>query len=192
MTRLTIVAAVLMFASCAPLPPPANTAAESPRLLSLSPASLGKSLSLSQIVTGDHDGHVYRMRFEVDITPSRLAIVGLSPLGVTLFTIIQEKGDLTVKTAAKELTTVDPRHMLFDIYATYWPRKALQTALSPIRMRLEQTGDGRIRRIRGLDGNLIAEIQYPPKQGKSGKITILHYDFPYRLTIETLEARDAR
>jgi phospho-N-acetylmuramoyl-pentapeptide-transferase len=143
-------------------------------------------------VTGDHAGQEYKMRFELDITSSRLAIVGLSPLGLTLFTIVQEKGGISVEIPAKGQTVFDPRHMLFDLYLTYWPSKALQPALSRIRMRLDQTAEGTVRRIRGLDGNLIAEIKYLAKHMKTGEIIIQHFDFPYRLRIKTLETRSAR
>ena len=59
-------------------------------------------------------------------------------------------------------------------------------------MRLDQTAEGTVRRIRGLDGNLIAEIKYLAKHMKTGEIIIQHFDFPYRLRIKTLETRSAR
>lgn len=194
MIRVAILAMVVMGTNvmgCA-TPPPDSPAKPPSRFLSLSPASLGRSLSLSQIVLGDHDGREYRMRFELDITPARLAIVGLSPLGVTLFTIVRENGALSVKTPTKGLNIFDPRYMLFDLYLTYWPMKALQPALSRIRMRLEETSDRRIRRLRELDDTLIAEIKYPSRNSKTERIIIQHFDIPYRLRIETLEARDIK
>jgi hypothetical protein len=183
---------VMMMMGCASSPPAENTRREPSRFLSLSPADLGHSLSQSQVVTGYHDGQEYKMRFELEITPSRLVVVGLSPIGVTLFTIVQEDGDLSVESSLERQLVFDPRHMLFDIYLTYWPVKALQTALSKLGLQLEETDDGRIRRIRGLDGTDIAEIKYSSKPVTTGNITIQHYDFPYRLSIKTLEARGAR
>ena len=192
MTRLMVLAMVFMVAGCTSSPPLGNSSQEPSRFLSLSPASLGYSLSLSQIVTGHYAGKEYKMRFELDITPSRLAVVGLSPFGMTLFTIVQEMGDLSVETPVKGQLVFDPRHILFDLYLTYWPVKALQSALSKIEMRLDEVSDGMVRRIRGLDGTVIAEIKYPSKSVTMGIITIQHYDTPYRLSIETLEARGAR
>ena len=188
MIRLLFLALLVMVTGCAGTLQPKSTGPEFP---SVSSASLGYSLSLSQLVTGEHDGREYKMRYELDITPSRLAIVALSPLGVTLFTIVQEKGELSVERLAKGQVGFDPRYTLFDLYLTYWPRKILQPALARIRMRLDEATDGTVRRVRGLDGNLIAEIKYPPKHQKTGKIIIQHFDFPYRLQIETLDARGA-
>ncbi len=197
MTRIWILALVLMATGCAGAPRPDVVAPdviakEPPRFLSLPPESLGHSLSLSQLVTGEYGGEIYKMRYELDITPDRLAIVGLSPLGVTLFTIVHEKGELAVETLGRGEVKFDPRYTLFDVYLTYWPTAALRAALSPMRMRLDEAADGSFRRVRGLDGEMIAEITYPSKHLKTGEIVIQHFNFPYQLRVETLEARDAR
>ena len=192
MTRTWILALVLMTTGCSEVPPPDLVAKDPPRFLSLPPGSLGHSLSLSQLVTGEYGGKIYKMRYELDITPERLAIVGLSPLGVTLFTIVHEKGELAVERLARGEVKFDPRYTLFDVYLTYWPTAALQAALSRMRMRLDEAADGSFRRVRGPDGEMIAEITYPSKHLKTGEIIIQHFNFPYQLRIETLEARDAR
>ena len=192
MTRILMLAVVLLATGCVGAPPPDITAKEVPPLLSLPPASLGHNLSLSQLATGEYGGAIYKMRFELDVTPERLAIVGLSPLGVTLFTIVDEKGELAVETLVGRQIKFDPRYTLFDVYLTYWPAEALRVALSRIRMRLDEAADGSFRRVRGPTGEMVAEITYPSKQLKTGEINIRHFNFPYRLRIETLEARDAR
>ena len=192
MPRIWAFALVVMATACAGTPPREADVKETPRFLYLPPESLGRSLSLSQLVTGEYGDQIYTMRYEVDITPARLAIVGLSPLGVTLFTVVQEQGKTAIETQVKEHEALDPRYTLFDLYLTYWPREALQAALSPLRMRLDENTDGSVRRVRGPDGEVIAEIAYPPKGLKKGEIVIQHFDFPYRLRIVTLEGRSAR
>lgn len=190
MTRIWILALVLLATSCAGTSAPEIIERQPPRFLSLPPESLGRSLSLSQLVTGEYDGQIYKMRYELDITPARLAMVGLSPLGVTVFTIVEEKGELAIETLVKGEAAFDPRYTLFDLYLTYWPSEVLQAALSKIRMRLDETTDGSVRRVRGADGELIAEVTYPPKHKKNGEIIIQHFDFPYRLRIETLKREE--
>ena len=192
MTRFWILALVLLATGCAGTERPDVTAKEPPRFLSLSPESLGRSLSLSQLATGQYGKKTYKMRYELDITPERLAIVGLSPIGVTLFTIVHEKGDLVVETLAGNEVKFDPRYTLFDVYLTYWPTKALRAALSRIGMRLDEAADGSFRRVREADGEIVAEITYPSKHLKRGEIVIQHFNFPYQLRVETLETRDAR
>lgn len=192
MFRILAFALILVTTSCAGMAPLETGKKEKPRVLSLSPASLGRSLSLSQLVTGEYGDHIYKMRYEVEITPERLALVGLSPLGITLFTLVQEQGEHLIVTQLKEQPVFDPRYTLFDLYLTYWPREALQRALSQASMRLEENTDGTIRRVRGSEGEIIAEITYPPKNLKKGEIIIKHFDIPYRLRIKTLETGGKR
>ena len=180
---------IFLATACAETPSHQPDGKEAPRFLTLSPESLGHSLSLSQLVTGEYGDKIYQMRFEVDITPARLALVGLSPLGITLFTLVQDKGKRAVVTQLQEKAPFDPRNLLFDVYLTYWPRKALQAALSPLSMKLDERADGSVRRVRRPDGALIAEITYPSKHLKKREIVIQHFDFPYRLRIRPLEAR---
>lgn len=187
MKFIWILATILIVTACAMTSRPENVGKVSPQeFLSLSPASLGRSLSLSQLVTGEHDGRIYKFRYELDITPDHLAMVGLSPLGVTLFTILQENGQLTTEKHIKKDVKFDLRYTLFDLYLTYWPRDILQAALSRIRMQLYDAPDGSFRRVRDMRGEMIAEITYPPEHPRKGEIVIQHFNIPYRLRIETL------
>jgi hypothetical protein len=190
-TRILFLALTLAVTACAGASTPKPAENGNLQFLSLSPETLGRSLSLSQVVIGEYNGKIHRMRFELDIKPARLAIVGLSPLGVTLFTIVQEKGELTIESVG-EKTTFDPRYTLFDLYLTYWPKDALRVLLAKLKMRIDDTPDKTVRRIRGPDGELIVEIIYPPKHLENGEITIQHFDIPYRLRIATLDARSSR
>ena len=181
----------LMAAACTATPPSQPRQTDTLRFLSLTPASLGRSLSLSQRVIGEYDNRRYEMRFEVEITPARLTIVGLSLVGVTLFTLVQDQGKDAVITQIGNRIAMDPRHMLFDLYLTYWPSEILQTALLPHSMRLEEIRATSVRRVRGSDGMVIAEIAFPDKNQKSGEIVIQHFDIPYRLRIVSFGAGGA-
>ena len=180
-------AMLLLTTACAVTPAPQPTHTQPSRFLSLSPESLGRSLALSQLVTGEYGDRVYKMRFEIDITPARLAVAGISPLGVTLFTLEQHQGKRPVVTRLIKSAPFDPRHILFDLYLTYWPPEILKTALLPLSMKFEQVHDQPIRRVRGSDGQLVAEITYPANNKNKSAVMIQHFDFPYRLQIETLK-----
>lgn len=192
MPRFWVFAMILLASACAGTPPLEADAQKNGRFLSLQPNSLGRSLSLSQLVTGEYDNQTYKMRYEVEITPKRLAIVGLSPLGLTLFSLIQDRGQTTIKTFTNKRAVFDPRYTLFDLYLTHWPAEALQAALAPLRMRIDESSDGSIRRVRAASGDLIAEIVYPAKYAKKGEIVIQHFDIPYRLRIVPLVPNDKR
>lgn len=187
MRWMWIITVLLLATACVQTAPLEPILEDTRQPLLLAPDSLGHSLSLSQLVTGEYGDQTYQLRYEVEITPSRLAIVGLSPLGITLFTLVHENDELTVETHTGDGAAFDPRYTLFDLYLTHWPLEALQSALAPLSMKIMENADGSIRRILGSDGNSIAQINYPPAT-EGGEIIILHFDFPYRLRIVTLEA----
>lgn len=162
---------------------------QGPPSLSLTPKSFGGTLSLSQLVTGDFDGRTYRMRFEIDITPDRLAVVALSPLGVTLFTLVQEQDKPALVTRGQQPAAFDPSHILFDLHLTYWPRNALRAALSQLSLNLFDSADGSVRRVQDSSGKAVAEITYGPKDATPRSIVIQHFDVPYRLHIRSREVR---
>lgn len=150
---------------------------------SLTPQSLGRNLSRSQLVTGEHNGKTYRARYEIDITDDRLVVVGLTPLGITLFTLVQTNREISVETHIDKLATIDPRYTLFDIYVTFWPLDVLRTALRQKGMTIVEDDDLHRRTIRGADDKIIATVTRAQSGTRRGEIAIEHFDLPYRLRI---------
>jgi hypothetical protein len=187
MQRFWVLMVLVLATACTPTEPLEPIAHNTPHDLLLAPDSLGRSLSLSQLVTGEYGVQTYQLRYELEITPSRLAIVGLSPLGITLFTLIHENNELTVETYADDSAPFDPRFTLFDLYLTHWPLEKLRSALAAYSMEIVERNGGSVRYIFDSQGNSIARITYPPAT-EGGETVIQHFDFPYLLRIVTLEA----
>jgi len=176
---------------CAQVPPPREE--PSPLLsLDLPPVSLGRRLALSQVVIGEFDGRTESLRFEVDVSASRLAIVGLTHLGAPLFTLIDEAGDVRVEAYLGEAFPFDPRYLLTDFQLTYWPAPALRPALQTKGLTLEEAADGRTRRIVTGAGAPIVAISYPHTSDDGGEIVLKHYDHPYLLRIRTVTEKAGR
>lgn len=155
--------------------------------LFLSPASLGKNLSLSQIVIGTHNGKTISMRVEIEVTAEHLIVVGLSPLGVKLFSLQHDGGTPIVDVlAGGEKADIDPRFVLFDIYMTYWPTEVLQDALKIRGMQLKEDDSTRTRIIYSAQGNILGKVLYSAPMNGQNEILIEHYDFPYSLRIKQL------
>lgn len=182
----------LLVSGCAGTQPEKPPVKPVPQFLSLSPESLGRSLSLSQLIIGEYGGRSYKVRVEVDVTPERLAMVGLSPLGITLFTLIHDQGRPAVISNNVGQARFDPRNVLFDLYLTYWPISVLKMALEPLSLTIEEGTETAKRRIFRQDGFLVAEVVFPPIDRKGEEIVIQHFDFPYRVRIRTLEERPRR
>ncbi len=92
-------------------------------------------------------------------------------------------------TRGRQRTGFEPRHILFDLHLTYWPRKPLQAALSSFSMRLDDSANGSVRKVQDSNGKAVAEINYGPKAATPGTIVIQHFDVPYRLRIRSSEVR---
>ena len=131
--RKWIAGAGLFLAGCAGTPAGSDSACKGPTSLDLAPASLGYSLSLSQVVTGEYGGDSHSMRFEVEITRKRVVMVGLSLSGVRLFTLKQEAAGLELDTLSGKGPAFDPCYILSDVQLTYWPEGVLRQALPPKR-----------------------------------------------------------
>jgi hypothetical protein len=180
-----LIPALLAIASCAQLaPPPERTGPllEPP----LAPATLGRDLALSEVVTGEYGNRSYSMRVELEVTPERLVVVGISHLGVPLFTLEQTAADLTVQSNAHGPLPFDPAYMLSDLQLVHWPAGVLADALAAQGLRLEdRPGDG-LRRVVDQRGQSLTEIVYPAPGVELAVTTVRHLDHPYRLQIETI------
>lgn len=182
-------AAIVMF-GCVAQPPAVEEAAGHAPRLNLPPESLGRSLSLSQIVTGTYGDQTRSMRFEIEIESNTLVVAALSHFGATLFILRQEGEKVVIEAYAEQLDGIDPGWMLFDLQVTYWPGGRLERALSSQQMRLEDEPKSGVRRVFGPRDELVMEVRYLDGFLVPGNIAIDHFDRPYRLVIDALEPGD--
>jgi hypothetical protein len=144
----------------------------------LPPASLGRELSASELVTAEHGGRSYRMRVELEVTAERLVVVGLSITGVPLFTLEQTAAGLNVESPAGDRLPFDPAYMLSDLQLVHWPADVLAQALAA--RGLELAAEPGARRVLDRAGRPLVEIAY------DDATTLRHLDHPYRLRIEAI------
>jgi hypothetical protein len=185
--RRWIVGVALVLAGCAGTPVASDGSCKRLAYLDLAPGSLGYSLSLSQIVSGEYNGESHSMRFEVEITPKQVVMVGLTHVGVRLFTLKQDAGGLKVDSLLGKRLPFEPCYILSDMQLTYWPEEVLRQALLLKGLRLK--GDGHRRQLFGADGTLLVEIIYPVGSSKAGETVVQHHNLPYQLRIRTLQRR---
>lgn len=184
--RIPTLALLLALAGCLGARGPAAPS-ETPLVgLSLPPSELERGFRLSQVVTGESRGRVYSLRVELEVTPERLVMIGLTHVGVTLFTLEQDAGGTHLDTPGIEQFPFDPRYMLLDVKLTWWPSDILNEALRPLAMRLKMDDLGRRRRILGPAGTPVVEIDFPAGDLTDGDISLRHYDLPYQLRINVL------
>lgn len=170
--------------------PPADEGGEPLLRMPVSPKSLGYSLSLSQVVTSDYDGDSQSHRIEAEVKPDRLVMVGLSHLGVLLFTLELEAGDLAVTSLSAESLPFDPRHILSDFQLAYWPTEVLARELALGGYRLGDRPEDSERYVYGPAGRRLVAIEYPSSSDPDGILVIQHFDLPYKLRIRTIDRKE--
>ena len=158
--------------------------------VTLSPGSLGHNLSLTQIVTADYDGQNYSMRFEVEVGPTRLVTVGLSHMGIPLFSLEQDGNGLHLETFGNEQMPFDPRHILSDFQLAHWPAATLAQTLAERHLRLEDDAVRSTRRLFSEKGDLLVEITYLVRTPSLAETLIQHFDHPYSLRIKTIQMKE--
>ena len=190
---LVCLTAFALVGCVAQLPAIEEGAAGYPPNLKLPPESLGRSLSLSQIVTGIEGDQMRSVRFEIEIESesNRLVVACLSHFGETLFLLRQDGTKVAIETFTDGFYGINPSWMLFDLQVTYWPSERLGLALSKQRMRLENEPKSGVRRVYGRRGELMMEVRYIEGFLVPGDIVIDHFDPPYHLLINALESESA-
>jgi hypothetical protein len=180
MTRrpLLLLLAVAGCATAAPAPQQPGPLLDPP----LPPASLGRELAQSELLTGDFGGRSMRLRVEFEVTAERLVVVGLSLAGLPLFTLEQTVAGISVAGAGVGRLPFDPAYMLADLQLVHWPAAALAPALATRGLALEEQA-GR-RRVLDQDGRPLVEIVY---DDPAGVTRLRHLDHPYSLSIEILD-----
>jgi len=186
MMRKLIMAAVMAgVAGCAQAAPePAVKDALIETLLT--PASLERSLSLSQLIVGEFEDQRQSFHVEVEVTPTRIVVVGLTPVGVPIFTLEQEAGEVSVETLGAEQFPFDPRHMLSDIQIAHWPEAALRNKFRDFGLAVREAPTENLREVLGEDGMVLVAVTYLA----DGDMVIEHFDRPYRLHIKSLKSKD--
>jgi hypothetical protein len=152
--------------------------------------SLGRDLSLSQVVTSEYNGESRSLRVEVDVSAKRLVMVGLTHMGVPLFTLELDSQGLSATTLNAEVLPFDPRHILSDFQLAHWPREVLARDLARRGYQLRGDDEGTARSVYGAKGELLATVEYPPPGDSEGDLVIQHHDLPYRLLIHTIERKE--
>jgi hypothetical protein len=169
----------------------ARPAAEPPArpLLSepLAPDSLGYSLSLSQVVASQYDGQTQSLRVEVEVSPEKLVMVGVSHLGVPLFSLELDGSGLRTQSHAGEQLPFDPRYILSDFQLAHWPFELVARDLARRGFRLARGLRPGGRYVYDSARELVASIEDLRDGKKAGFMVIQHYDLPYKLLIETLD-----
>lgn len=152
-----------------------------PQITLLSPASLGRSVYAQQQLEAEFNGQIWQMQGALEVTPHSVRMVGLTPFGQRLITLVWDGQQLQQERAAYLPQTVQGERILSDVQLMYWPAPALRAVLPP-GWRVEQ--EGGVRRVFDAERSLI-KISCATPDPWQGRCVFEHLVYGYRLTLDS-------
>jgi len=175
MPRFTLTLLVLLsLGACAPQP-------LLPQVPLLSPSSLGRTVYAQQQLEAEFNGQSWQMQGALEVTPQSLRMVGLTPFGQRLITLLWDGQKLQEERAAQLPQTVQGERILSDLQLMYWPLPALREVLPSV-WRVEQE-DG-LRRVFDAEREII-KIRCATPDPWQGRCVFEHQVYGYRLTLDS-------
>jgi hypothetical protein len=185
--RWLLAIAAFLLSACAAAPPGAgHRPLPQPIGIRLPLRDLGPPRTLTQRVVGSFGGQERTLRFELELTADRLALVALTPLGVPVFALTYDGVRSTAKMYAKDVPLPSPDWILDDVLIANAPEAELRAALMDKNYRLLQ-GSG-ARQVVDAGGRTVMRVRYAePGAGPWGSDVVLNDDvLRYRLEVTTL------
>lgn len=160
-------AAAVLLGACASLPPSGCTALSASTRYCLQPLPAGHTLAVNQLVDMQFPGRPAgeRLVFAIDATDARMQIVGLSPLGQTVFRLGVDHGDTQWDgpPAAEALA----RRLPALVQLMLWPADSVRQGLDRDAA-LRVTPDGR--RLHDRDGTLLLDTRQSDPDPRLGQV----------------------
>jgi len=152
-----------------------------PQVPLLSPGSLGRRVYAQQQMEAEFNGQSWQMQGALEVTPQSLRMVGLTPFGQRLITLLWDGQQLQEERAAQLPQTVQGERILGDVQLIYWPLPALRAVL-PAGWRVEQ--ENGVRRVSDAERALI-QIECTTPDPWQGRCVFEHLVYGYRLTLDS-------
>ncbi|MGE0115891.1 MAG: DUF3261 domain-containing protein [Steroidobacteraceae bacterium] len=154
----------------------------------LSPASLGQTRQITQILRGDYGDASFKLRSVVTVDAQQLTVIGLTSMGLRAFTVKYDGQNLSEERAPQVPEALQARQLLNDLQLAFWPLPALQQAWQAAGGEVSEPYAGTRRLQRA--GNLLAEVHYADDPW-NGRVWLRHFDHPYSLYIESIPLESA-
>ena len=108
-----------------------------------SPASFGKHYTATQLATINYQDQKHELLFQLEIDPQRLVLVGLTPSGTRLFTIINDHKGIQSEGFKAVVEKVKPEYLLADIQIALWPESRIRNAIQNDKVEFTVTNNHR-------------------------------------------------
>jgi Protein of unknown function (DUF3261) len=183
--KVLLMVILISLASCTSTPRNQSVAAISASEIGwplLSPATLGESHQVTQILHGEYGDASFTLRSVVSVDAQQLTVIGLTSMGLRAFTLKYDGEHLDEQRAPQVPAALPARQLLNDLQLAFWPLPALQQAWQIDGGELSEPYPG-TRRLRKM-GLLLAEVHYAADPW-DGRVWLRHFDHPYSLYIDS-------
>ena len=170
---------LLALAGCASLP---VQSPEASRPL-VAPALLGTEQAVTQIVRGAFGPRDMTMNCVVTVKDGTMTVVGLSAMGLRVFTIRYDGQQTTVDNSLPVPAQLTPERLIADLQLVHWPVSALAAPLEKAGWELSEPAPG-TRRLR-RDQRVVAEVHYTGSDPWQGRSWLVNLEHGYTLNIES-------
>lgn len=179
MRAVLTVSLALVVSACATTAKPPPPAPEF--LLKLSPASLGREVSLNQRITMVRDGDrkSFDALLEVDATEVRVALIAM---GQTLGTLTWDGTKFESRVSTHVPPVVTAERIITDVQLAWWPEETVRSAL-PAGFELSESSG---KRVLTKDGQPFVTVTWT--EGRA-HVVLTQQRYGYALEIDSAEAQ---
>ena len=149
----------------------------------LPPESFGQSLSLLQSLEINYKGENRQLLAQLEINSNKITLVGLSPLGNRLFTVLWTGESLSEEYLAEWPFPFSPKHILADVQLALWLKIPQQDGF-----KIREIQSPQLRREILRNEEIVMRISYETRPFWQGEILIQHLERGYQLSIQTLQS----
>jgi len=152
--------------------------------VTLPPPGITPGLSSQQLLTASVNGKSQSLLVMLNADAQKVTLAGLSSVGIRLFLATYNETGIHTEQSIVAPELPPASQVLADVMLSHWPISAWLPQL-PKGWALTDKGDRR--ELRNVDGKLVTEIVYLPRNGKRVPISIEQHVFHYHITIQYLD-----
>ncbi|NVK22240.1 MAG: DUF3261 domain-containing protein [Kangiellaceae bacterium] len=147
-----------------------------------SPSSFGKNFITTQLATIEYQEQKHELLFQLEIDQQRIILVGLTPSGTRLFTIISDGNTVQADGFKAVVEQIKPEYLLADMQIALWPQQIIQAAVQAESVSIKHNTDSRILMV---SKKPLIEINY------SDILVYKHLERGYQISIQTLSSEES-
>ena len=136
-------------------------------------------LTLTQSATVTYDKETHDLIFHTEIRNRTLTMVGLTPTGTRLFTIVTKEGEIRAEGFSSIIESIKPEFLLADMQLSLWPMEQLQANISGAKY----SEINALTRQMTTHNKALISIQYSDPEHLEGQIVFTHQQRGYTLSL---------